>query len=70
MNKSIVNIYQSRTLKLLTIFEALALSRGGCLLFCWRYKMFGLVTGVNLGQRRPCSGVSLIVLVNNNSLFE
>ena len=26
--------------------------------------MFGLATGENLGQRRPCSGVSSIVLVN------
>ena len=31
--------------------------------------MFGLVTGENLGQRRPYSGVSLIVLVKNNTVL-
>ena len=31
--------------------------------------MFGLVTGVNLGQRRPYSGVSIIVLNNNSILY-
>ena len=31
--------------------------------------MFGLVTGENLGQRRPYREVSLIVLVNNSILF-
>ena len=62
INDSLVaKIYKSRSLKLLTVFEAWALhERMLTILPKVKNVWFG---GENLGQRRPYSGVSLVVLV-------